>query len=91
MPAAEDLDQLSSRELHDRAVRRAVTHLDVGFLWQLVKAVPVAEAAVGHVDEAETDVMSVSALLQDVVSSGDEREVTEALRPLYLEYLTTHA
>ncbi len=87
MPDRSELEKLSSGELHDRAVRHAVTHLDVGFLWRLVKAVPVAEAAAGHLNEAETDVVSLSSLLTDVISSGDEADVTEALRPLYLDYL----
>ena len=41
----EDLEALSSRELHDRAVRRAVHHLDVAFLWRLLKELPAGEAA----------------------------------------------
>lgn len=82
-----DLDSLTSEELHDIAVRRAVTHLDVGFLWRLIKAVPVAEAAAGHLGEAEADVYSLSSLITDVVTSGDEAPVADALRPLYLDYL----
>jgi hypothetical protein len=86
MDAAE-LEKMSSEELHDLAIKRAVRHADVGFLWRLVKAVPVAEAAAGHTDEAEADVMSLSSLITDVVTSGDEPELREALRPLYIEYL----
>ena len=86
MDAAE-LEKMSSEELHDLAIKRAVRHADVGFLWRLVKAVPVAEAAVGHTDEAEADVMSLSSLITDVVTSGEEPELREALRPLYIEYL----
>ena len=91
MATRAELEQLSSHELHDRAVRHAVTHLDVGFLWRLVKAVPVAEAAVGHLDEAKADVVSLSSLLTDVVTSGDETEVADALRPLYLDYLEANS
>ncbi len=87
MSTQAELEGLSSQELHDRAVHRAVTHLDVGFLWRLIKAVPVAEAAAGHLNEAEADVVSLSSLVTDVVTSGDETEVTDALRPLYLDYL----
>lgn len=87
MSTLEELERLSSEELHDRAVHRAVTHLDVGFLWRLIKAVPVAEAAAGHLDEAEADVISLSSLITDVVTSGDDKPVADALRPFYLEYL----
>jgi hypothetical protein len=91
MTSRQDLEKLSSEELHDRAVHRAVTHLDAGFLWSLIKAVPVAEAAAGHMDEAESDVVSLSSLITDVVHSGDEREVAEQLRPFYIDYLARHS
>jgi hypothetical protein len=83
-----ELERLSSEELHDRAIKRAVHHADVGFLWRLIKAVPVAEASAGHIDEAEADVVSLSSLITDVVTSGDEPEVRDALRPFYLDYLS---
>jgi hypothetical protein len=37
---AEDLESLSTQELHDRAVHRAEKHLDVKFLWSLLQAIP---------------------------------------------------
>jgi hypothetical protein len=84
--ARAELEKLSSKELHDRAVGRAVKHLDVSFLWKLVTALPAAEAASGNVAEADRDVMSVSALLNDLVHS-DEGRLADSLRPLYIEYL----
>ena len=89
MTEREELDKLSTEELHDRAMERARHHLDVGFLWDLIKAVPVAEAAAGHKGEAETDVVSLSSLITDVLHS-DEAEVAEQLRPLYIDYLAEH-
>lgn len=89
MDAAE-LEKMSSKELHDLAVHRAVTHLDVGFLWSLVKAIPAAEAAAGKLADAETDVMSLSALLSDFVTA-DEGDEADLLRPLYIDYLKAHS
>jgi hypothetical protein len=86
-----ELEALSSRELHDKAVGHAVRHLNVGFLWDLVSAVPAAEASAGHLGEAKSDVVSLTSLLTDVLHSGDEKEVTNALRPLYIDYLEKHA
>ena len=86
-----ELEALTSRELHDKAVGHAVRHLNVGFLWDLVKAVPAAEASAGHLDEAKSDVVSLTSLITDVLHSGDEKELTDALRPLYLDYLEKHA
>jgi hypothetical protein len=83
------LDALSSKELHDRAVRRAKHHVDVRFFWDLVKLMPAAEAAAGELDEAENDVFHLSAHVDDVTESG-EGETAEMLRPFYLEYLRRH-
>ena len=89
MSTRDELNALSSRELHDRAVRRAVHHLDVEFLWELLRAIPAAEASEGHTIEAGRDISKVSALLDDAIDSG-EGDVAEALRPLYLDYLVKH-
>jgi hypothetical protein len=86
----DELDALSSRELHDLAVRRALHHVDVEFLWQLLRAVPAAEASEGHTSEAGRDVTHLSVLIDDAIDAGDG-DVAEALRPLYLDYLVKHS
>ena len=90
MTDADNLESLSSKELHDRAISEAKRHLDVRFLWRLLQAIPAAEAAVGEQDEAEADVMSLTARFNDLTHSG-EGELAEALRPLYIEYLRERA
>jgi hypothetical protein len=85
----DDLDALSSRELHDLAVRRALHHVDVEFLWQLLRAIPAAEASEGHTSESGRDVTHLSVLIDDAIDAGDG-DVAEALRPLYLDYLVRH-
>ena len=85
----DQLDALSSKELHDRAVRYALRHLDIPFFIRLMQALPVAEAAAGEIDEAEADAMTLRAHIDDVTDAG-EGEVAELLRPLYLEYLREH-
>ena len=89
MATRDELDQLSSRELHDLAVRRALHHVDIEFLWQLLRAIPAAEAVEGHDAEAGRDINQVSSLLDDAIGSG-KTDVAEALRPLYLDYLEKH-
>jgi hypothetical protein len=86
---ADSLDELSSSDLHDLAVKYALRHVDIGFFIRLLKTLPVAEAAAGQVDEAEADVMSLRAHLDDVTDAGTG-EVAELLRPFYLEYLREH-
>jgi hypothetical protein len=86
---SDDPEQLSSAELHDLAVRRARHNLDVRFFWELVEALPAAEAGAGKLDEANADVQSLSAHIDDVTDSG-RGEVAELLRPFYLKYLRSH-
>ena len=85
----EELDQLSSEELHDRAVKHARRHANVKFIWNLMKAVPAAEAAVGEFDEAHDDVQSVFGHFDDMRRSR-EGEVADLLRPMYIEYILEH-
>lgn len=89
MPDDDRLEQLSSAELHDLAVKRARRHLDARFFYRLMQILPTAEAAAGEMDEAETDVMRLSAHVDDVTESG-QGEVADLLRPFYLDYLRRH-
>ena len=64
-------------------------HMDVGFLWELLRAIPAAEAIEGHPDRTGADMYRLSALISDALESG-EGETAEALRPLYIDYLVKH-
>jgi hypothetical protein len=89
MMADEDLDALSTRELHDRAVHRAERHLDVRFFWSLLHMIPAAEAISGDEGEANFDIQFSRGLISDAIHSGDG-ELGEALRPVFLDYLREH-
>jgi hypothetical protein len=84
-----DLESLSSRELHDLAVRRALHHADIGFFWELLRAIPAAETLEGDVQEAGEDLTKVSSMLSDFLTLH-EGNLGEELRPLYIDYLTKH-
>jgi hypothetical protein len=86
---SDDLDQLSTKELHDRAVRRAERHVDVRFFWRLLSEIPAAQASIGDEGEADFDIQSSKGLIKDALRSGDGA-VGEALRPLFLDYLRRH-
>ena len=86
-PTRAEYEQMSSRELHDHAVRRARRHVDIRFFWQLLEVLPAAQAAAGNLREAEADVARMSAHLNDITDAG-RGEVAEILRPFYLDYLT---
>jgi len=85
----DELEKLSTKELHDRAVRHAERHLDVKFFWSLLKMIPAAEAASGDEGEADYDIQSAKGLISDAVHSGDGR-LGEALRPVFIDYLRKH-
>jgi hypothetical protein len=89
MPTFEELDALSTKDLHDRAFKLARRKLDVRFFWNLLEAAPAAEAAAGHREEAEADVLSFSERVADVVNP-DTAEEADAFRPIYIDYLLEH-
>lgn len=89
MITREDLEKLTSAELHDRAIDLAKARHDVVWLWRLMKAIPAAEASVGDIDDAEMDVASTVSAINGYLRS-DEGELAEALRPMYVEYLLEH-
>jgi hypothetical protein len=87
--SAQDLEALSTKELHDRAVRRAERHLDVRFFWSLLEMIPAAEAASGDQGEAAYAIQHTKGVILDALRSGDG-QLAEALRPLFLDYLRKH-
>ena len=89
MSTENPLEALTSKELHDLAVSHARRHLDVKFFWDLMKVLPVAEAGAGKLDEAEADLESTLAHIDDITDSG-QGEVADLLRPFYLDYLSKH-
>ena len=88
---AEDdgLDALSSKQLHDLAVKRARRHLDAKFFYRLMKMLPVAESAAGQYEKSDDDMLRVSAHFDDITNCG-EGEVADLMRPYYIEYLRDH-
>ncbi|HKJ37043.1 MAG TPA: hypothetical protein VKA36_10785 [Solirubrobacterales bacterium] len=86
MATREELTRMSGEHLHDLAVRRAMKHLDLKFFWNLMEALPLAEAGAGHYDEANADLQSTVAHVDDLTDSG-RGETAELLKPLYIDYL----
>jgi hypothetical protein len=87
--APEDLEQLSTQELHDRALHRAERHLDVRFFWGLLEMIPAAEAAQGDVVEADFDVQHSRRLISEALRA--DGEIAQALRPVFIDYLRKHS
>jgi hypothetical protein len=89
MTTREELELLSTKDLYDRAIQRAKHHLDVGFLWDLVKALPVAEEVIGDDERSKVDIARPLALINDLYDAG-EGDLGEVLRPMYVDYLEEH-
>lgn len=89
MTSREELESLSSHELHDRAIHLALRHMDIGFLWELLRELPASEAARGRSDIAAADITQISAMITDALSAGEDG-LADSLRPLYLDYLEKH-
>ena len=89
MSSRDELQTLTSHALPARAVHVALRHMDIGFLWDLLRAIPASEAARGRVDRAAADVTQMSAMISDALRSGEE-DVADSLRPMYLDYLEKH-
>ena len=85
----DSLDDLSTQELHDRAITRAEKHVDVRFFWTLLKMIPAAETLSGDEGEADYDIQSSKGLIYDALHSGDG-QLGEALRPVFIDYLRKH-
>jgi hypothetical protein len=87
MSTREELEALSTKALHERAIERAKRHTDVAFLWRLAKALPVAEEVVGDDERAKADIWRPLALINDTLYDAGEGALGEALRPMYVDYL----
>jgi hypothetical protein len=62
----------------------------VGFFWDLLKALPVAEEVIGDDQRSKTDIRRPLALLNDLLYDADSGPLGEALRPMYVDYLLEH-
>lgn len=87
MTSFEELDVFPTKELHDRAFKLAEKKLDLGFFWKVFRAIPQAEAVEGRPDDAEADAHYISQWLGDFFEA---RDLGDALRPFYIEYLVEH-
>jgi hypothetical protein len=88
-PDAGRLDERPSKELHDLALARARERRDVAFLWELLRAIPAAAATLGNLDRAKFDLLHGLSLLEEFRHTG-EGDMAEALRPMFVSYLTEH-
>lgn len=85
-----EFEQTSTEDLRERAVELARRRWDVRFFWRLLGLIPAAEAVAGNRQASEASVAQASAFLYEALSAESDPGVQEALRPVYIEYLTEH-
>ena len=88
-PTVEELDQLSTEELRQRAFERAEHHHDVGFFWDLIKHLPSADelatedASSGHITGGITEAIEA---VRELMGRG-LGETEPLLRARFIDYL----
>ena len=85
MITREDLDSLTSAQLHDRAIGSAKAGKDIEWLWHLLRSIPAAEGAVGDVDTSDMDVAATVSAINGYLRA--DPVVSDTLRLQYIDYL----
>ncbi len=88
MITSEDLESLSSRQLHDRAVDLAKAEGDIDWLWHLLGSLPAAEGQLGELDDSGLEIAGLVTAINGYIRA--DRSAEDALRPQYVEYLLAH-
>ena len=88
MITREDLETLSSRQLHEQAIALAKTGQDIDWLWHLLGSIPATEGQLGELDESGLDVPSLISAINGYVRA--DRSADDALRPQFVAYLLEH-
>jgi hypothetical protein len=84
----EDLETMTSGDLHERAVAMAKAEGDLDWLWHLLRSIPAAEGQVGDLDDSGMDIASTVSAINGYTRS--DRDLPDALRSQYVDYLLEH-
>ena len=88
MITREDLETMTSRDLHDRAIGTAKAEGDLDWLWHLLRSIPTAEDEVGDLEDSAMDVPSTVSAINGYTRA--DRDLPDALRSQYVDYLLEH-
>jgi hypothetical protein len=84
----EDLETMTSRDLHDRAIGSAKAQGDLDWLWHLQRSIPATEGEVGDLEDSGMDVVSTVSAINGYTRA--DRDLPGILRSQYLDYLLEH-
>jgi len=88
MITREDLETLSSRQLHERALDLAKAEGDIDWLWHLLGSIPAAEGQLGELDDSGLDIARLITAINGYIRA--DRSAEETLRLQYVDYLLEH-
>jgi hypothetical protein len=83
-----DLEEMTSHQLHERAVYQAKADGDIDWLWHLLGSIPSAEGQLGDLDDSGLDVATLITVINGYIRADGSAE--ETLRPQYVDYLLEH-
>jgi hypothetical protein len=84
----EDLETMTSRDLHDRAIGMAKAEGDLDWLWHLLRSIPTAEGEVGDLEDSGMDMLSTVSAINGYARA--DRYLTGTHRSQYVDYLLEH-
>jgi hypothetical protein len=84
----EDLETMTSRELHDRAIGMAKAESDLDWLWHLLRSIPAAEDEIGDLEESGMDMARTVSAINGYARA--DRDLPGTLRSQYVDYLLEH-
>jgi hypothetical protein len=88
MITSDDLETLTSRQLHERAIDLAKVGGDLDWLWHVLGSIPSGEGQLGELDDSGLDVASVISAINTRIRV--DLAAQEILRPQYVAYLLEH-
>jgi hypothetical protein len=84
----EDLETMTSRDLHDRAIGTAKAEGDLDWLWHLLRSLPAVEGEVGDLEDSGMDMLSTVSAINRYARA--DRHLPGTLRSQYVDYLLEH-
>jgi hypothetical protein len=84
----DDLETMTSGDLHERAIGMAKAEKDLEWLWHLLRSIPAAEDQIGDLEDTGMDMASTVSAINGYARA--DRDLPDTLRSQYVEYLLEH-
>lgn len=84
----EDLETMTSPDLHERAIGLAKAEGDLEWLWHVLRSIPAAEGEVGDLEDSGMDLPRTVSAINGYART--DRDLSGTLRPQYVDYLLDH-